>query len=181
MWHWRTTQCLRWAITCYISNRFLTSLKFNLIQFNSKTLFKDGDPVSSQLIFPGAIQKWLIIGGALLQYLWFRVVSSWNVKKQKYVSWKLCVLSHADCELMISVCQQINIYLSMKQTISGIYFQYYICTYWSHLWNEVVLGNLWPWLLTIGPSLMVRWKKNTFDKKRRLVLIVWEKMFIVKE
>jgi len=26
------------------------------IQFNSKTLFKDGDPVSSQLIFPGAIQ-----------------------------------------------------------------------------------------------------------------------------
>ena len=24
--------------------------------FNSKTLFKDGDPVSSQLIFPGAIQ-----------------------------------------------------------------------------------------------------------------------------
>ena len=26
------------------------------IQFNSKTLFKDGNPVSSQLIFPGAIQ-----------------------------------------------------------------------------------------------------------------------------
>jgi len=26
------------------------------VQFNSKTLFKDGDPVSSQLIFPGAIQ-----------------------------------------------------------------------------------------------------------------------------
>ena len=26
------------------------------IQFNSKTLLKDGDPVSSQLIFPGAIQ-----------------------------------------------------------------------------------------------------------------------------
>jgi len=26
------------------------------IQFNSKTLFKDVDPVSSQLIFPGAIQ-----------------------------------------------------------------------------------------------------------------------------
>ena len=26
------------------------------IQFNSKTLFKDGDPVSLQLIFPGAIQ-----------------------------------------------------------------------------------------------------------------------------
>ena len=30
----------------------------NSIQFNSKTLFKDGDPVSSQLIFPGAIQTW---------------------------------------------------------------------------------------------------------------------------
>ena len=28
----------------------------SLIQFNSKTLFKDGDPVSLQLIFPGAIQ-----------------------------------------------------------------------------------------------------------------------------
>jgi len=27
-----------------------------IIQFNSKTLFKDGDPVSLQLIFPGAIQ-----------------------------------------------------------------------------------------------------------------------------
>jgi len=26
------------------------------IQFNSKTLFKDGDPVSLQLIFPGVIQ-----------------------------------------------------------------------------------------------------------------------------
>jgi len=26
------------------------------VQFNSKTLFKDGDPVSLQLIFPGAIQ-----------------------------------------------------------------------------------------------------------------------------
>jgi len=32
-----------------------TSLR-NVIQFNSKTFFKDGDPVSSQLIFPGAIQ-----------------------------------------------------------------------------------------------------------------------------
>jgi len=29
---------------------------FNSIQFNSKTLFKDGDPVSLQLISPGAIQ-----------------------------------------------------------------------------------------------------------------------------
>jgi len=29
---------------------------FPSIQFNSKTLFKDGDPVSSQVIFPGAIQ-----------------------------------------------------------------------------------------------------------------------------
>jgi len=27
-----------------------------LIQFNSKTLFKDGDPVSLKLFFPGAIQ-----------------------------------------------------------------------------------------------------------------------------
>ena len=27
------------------------------VQFNSKTLFKDGDPVSLQLIFPGAIQN----------------------------------------------------------------------------------------------------------------------------
>ena len=27
-----------------------------LIQFNSKTLFKDGDPVSLQLVFPWAIQ-----------------------------------------------------------------------------------------------------------------------------
>ena len=26
------------------------------IQFNSKTFFNDGDPISSQLIFPGAIQ-----------------------------------------------------------------------------------------------------------------------------
>jgi len=26
------------------------------IQFNSKTLFKDGDPVSLKLIFPGATQ-----------------------------------------------------------------------------------------------------------------------------
>ena len=28
------------------------------IQFNSKTLFKDGDPVSLKLIFPGATQTW---------------------------------------------------------------------------------------------------------------------------
>ena len=27
-----------------------------VIQFNSKTLFKDGDPVSLKLIFPGVIQ-----------------------------------------------------------------------------------------------------------------------------
>ena len=32
------------------------SIQFNTTQFNSNTLFKDGDPVSSQLIFPGAIQ-----------------------------------------------------------------------------------------------------------------------------
>jgi len=30
------------------------------IQFNSKTLFKDGDPVSPQLIFPGAIKQYNI-------------------------------------------------------------------------------------------------------------------------
>ena len=30
---------------------------FNSIQFNSNTLFKDGDPVSLQLIFPGAWSK----------------------------------------------------------------------------------------------------------------------------
>jgi len=29
-----------------------------IIQFNSKTLFKDGDPVSLQLIVPGAIQTY---------------------------------------------------------------------------------------------------------------------------
>ena len=29
-----------------------------LIPFNSKTLFKDGDPVSLKLFFPGAIQTW---------------------------------------------------------------------------------------------------------------------------
>jgi len=29
---------------------------FNSIQFNSKPLFKDGDPVSLKLIFPGVIQ-----------------------------------------------------------------------------------------------------------------------------
>jgi len=28
------------------------------IQFNAKTLLNDGDPVSSQLIFPGAIQTY---------------------------------------------------------------------------------------------------------------------------
>jgi len=31
-------------------------LTFKSSQFNSKTLFKDGDTVSLQLIFPGAIQ-----------------------------------------------------------------------------------------------------------------------------
>ena len=37
---------------------YLQPLFFTLytVQFNSKTLFKDDDPVSSQLIFPGAIQ-----------------------------------------------------------------------------------------------------------------------------
>jgi len=34
-----------------------TSLR-NVIQFNSKTFFEDGDPVSSQLIFPGAIHTY---------------------------------------------------------------------------------------------------------------------------
>ena len=33
----------------------MTSYCVTSIQFNSKTLFKDGDPVSLQLIFPGAI------------------------------------------------------------------------------------------------------------------------------
>ena len=31
---------------------------FNSIQFNSKTLFKDGEPGSLKLNFPGAIQTW---------------------------------------------------------------------------------------------------------------------------
>jgi len=35
-----------------------TVVQFNSIQFNSKTLFKDGDPVSLKLIFTGAIQTW---------------------------------------------------------------------------------------------------------------------------
>ena len=39
---------------CNVSN--CCKLIFNSIQFNSKTLFKDGDPISLQLIFPGAIQ-----------------------------------------------------------------------------------------------------------------------------
>jgi len=39
------TISLLWPLTVYYS-----------IQFNSKTLFKDGDPVNLQLIFPGAIQ-----------------------------------------------------------------------------------------------------------------------------
>jgi len=45
-----------------VENKQLISLNvnsfllFNSIQFNSKTLFKDGDPVSLQLIFHGVIQ-----------------------------------------------------------------------------------------------------------------------------
>ena len=39
-----------------IINTENTCTWFNSIQFNWKTLFKDGDPVSSQLIFPEAIQ-----------------------------------------------------------------------------------------------------------------------------
>ena len=31
------------------------------IQFNSKTLFNDGAPVSSQLIFPGAILEHMMV------------------------------------------------------------------------------------------------------------------------
>ena len=38
------------------------------IQFNSKTLFKDGDPVSLQLIFPGAIQTYTTIVQTYIQY-----------------------------------------------------------------------------------------------------------------
>ena len=34
----------------------LPNFCWKVIQFNSKTLFKDGDPVSSQIIFSGAIQ-----------------------------------------------------------------------------------------------------------------------------
>ena len=33
-----------------------TTMYTSSIQFNSKTLFKDGYPVSSQIIFPGTIQ-----------------------------------------------------------------------------------------------------------------------------
>ena len=33
-------------------------IQFNSIQFDSKTLFKDNDPVSLKLIFSGAIQTW---------------------------------------------------------------------------------------------------------------------------
>ena len=47
---WSCRQILKSAYMYYE-----TSLR-NVIQFNSKTFFKDGDPVSSQLIFPGAIQ-----------------------------------------------------------------------------------------------------------------------------
>jgi len=38
----------------YLQKRFQNN---SSIQFNSKTLFKDGDPVSLQFIFPGAIHK----------------------------------------------------------------------------------------------------------------------------
>jgi len=45
-------------ISCYPRRRSLAleNVLFNSIQFNSKTLFKDGDPVSLKFIFPGAIQ-----------------------------------------------------------------------------------------------------------------------------
>ena len=46
--------------SCIYSRIYKKGVRFNItsnsIQFNSKTLFKYGDPVSLQLIFPGAIQ-----------------------------------------------------------------------------------------------------------------------------
>ena len=41
---------------CYINEVAPFSSGTHSIQFNSKTLFKDGDPVSLQLIIPGAIR-----------------------------------------------------------------------------------------------------------------------------
>jgi len=41
---------------CHLLSVFIMVLIGFISQFNSKTLFKDGYPVSLQLIFPGAIQ-----------------------------------------------------------------------------------------------------------------------------
>ena len=41
-----------------VDNKSITVTAKNSIQFNSKTIFKDGDPVSLKLIFPGAIKTW---------------------------------------------------------------------------------------------------------------------------
>ena len=49
-----TIQCAMEHFTC-ISTKTVQSYTV-LIQLNSETLFKDGDPVSLKLIFPGAIQ-----------------------------------------------------------------------------------------------------------------------------
>ena len=51
VWTEKTTQFV--ACLCKLKTWRLTNLT---LQFNSKKIFKDGDPVSSQLIFPGAIQ-----------------------------------------------------------------------------------------------------------------------------
>ena len=44
---------MQYEILCVLHSQIYCQ---NVIQFNSKTSFKDGDPVSSQLIFAGAIQ-----------------------------------------------------------------------------------------------------------------------------
>jgi len=49
-----TSQCAMEHFTC-ISTKTVQSYTV-LIQLNSETLFKDGDPVSLKLIFPGVIQ-----------------------------------------------------------------------------------------------------------------------------
>ena len=73
---WRRRLTYQWV---HYENMLATSTKKGLrichtksfirdwIQFNSKTLFKDGDPVNLKLIFTGAIQTWKQIQQVFIQ------------------------------------------------------------------------------------------------------------------
>jgi len=78
----------------------LSILGTQAIQFNSKPLYNDGDPVSSQLIFPGTIQTC----DQTIQHLFIHIYKHNTGSSDKHRQTQL-TLSYKTC-IMIHICYE---------------------------------------------------------------------------